>query len=86
MGFFLFRGFRAWHQARPDPTPRNMLEEHRQDPHDDEYFELPYQQTLIDAFIHGLCKESQHDFRSFQHCLPACQVRVQVRETIYSIY
>jgi hypothetical protein len=40
-----------------------MLEDHRPDPHDDEDFELPDQQTIIDAFMNGRCKESQHDFR-----------------------
>jgi hypothetical protein len=69
---FFLQGFRAWHQARPDPTPRDMPEDHRPDPRGKEDFELHDQLTLIDALKNGVCKERQPD------CLPACQIRVSV--------
>ena len=54
-------GFRGWHQAQPVPTPPDMPDDHGPDPDDAADFELPDQQELIDAFMAGLCKESQHD-------------------------
>jgi hypothetical protein len=56
-------GLRGLHQTLPDPTPQDMPDDHRQDPDDAADFELPDQQELINAFIHGLCKESQHACR-----------------------
>jgi hypothetical protein len=56
-------GFR---QALPDPTQQDMPDDHRQDPDDAAGFELPDQhdqQELIDAFMAGMCKESQHACR-----------------------
>jgi hypothetical protein len=32
-------------------------------------FELPDQQALIDAFLEGLCKESDHEFRGLSDLL-----------------
>ena len=40
-----------------------MPEDHRPDPHDDEDVEFPDQQSLIDAFMNGLCQKNQHDSR-----------------------
>jgi hypothetical protein len=59
-------GFRGQHQALPDPTPQDMPDDHRRDPDDAADFELPDQhdqQELIDAFMAGMCKESQHACR-----------------------
>ncbi len=47
---------------RPCPTPTHMPDVHRQDPDDAADLELPDQhdqQELIDAFMAGMCKESQ---------------------------
>ncbi len=52
-------GFRGWHQARPDPVPQDMPDDHRPDPDDAAGFELPDQPELIDAFMAGMCKESE---------------------------
>jgi hypothetical protein len=46
-----------------------MPDDHLPDPDDTADFELPDQQTLIDAFTAGLSKESQHDFRSLSALL-----------------
>ena len=46
-----------------------MPDDHLPDPDDTADFELPDQQALIDAFTAGLCKESQHDFRSLSTLL-----------------
>jgi hypothetical protein len=62
-------GFRAQIQARADPPQRDMPDDHLPDPDDTADFELPDQQTLIDAFTAGLSKESQHDFRSLSALL-----------------
>ena len=62
-------GFRARIQARADPPQRDMPDDHLPDPDDTADFELPDQQTLIDAFTAGLSKESQHDFRSLSALL-----------------
>ena len=43
-------GFRAQIQARADPPQRDMPDDHLPDPDDTADFELPDQQTLIDAF------------------------------------
>jgi hypothetical protein len=40
-----------------------MPDDHRPDPDDAADFELPDQQELIDAFMAGLCEESQHACR-----------------------
>ncbi len=53
-------GFRGRHQTRPDPSPQDMLDDHSRDPDDAADFELPDQQELIDTFMAGMCKESQH--------------------------
>jgi hypothetical protein len=62
-------GFRALLQARADPPQQDMPDDHLPDPDDNADFELPDQQALIDAFTAGLCKESQHDFRSLSTLL-----------------
>jgi hypothetical protein len=62
-------GFRAQIQARAVPPQRDMPDDHLPDPDDTADFELPDQQTLIDAFTAGLSKESQHDFRSLSALL-----------------
>jgi hypothetical protein len=62
-------GFRARIQARANPPQRDMPDDHLPDPDDTADFELPDQQTLIDAFTAGLSKESQHDFRSLSALL-----------------
>ena len=46
-----------------------MPDGHLPDPDDTADFDLPDQQALIDAFTAGLCKESQHDFRSLSTLL-----------------
>ena len=62
-------GFRARIKARADPPQRDMPDNHLPDPDDTADFELPDQQTLIDAFTAGLSKESEHDFRSLSALL-----------------
>ena len=47
-------GFRAQLQAHPDLPPRDMPDDHGQDPDNTADFELPDQQALIDAFTAGL--------------------------------
>ena len=44
----------------PDPTPQDMPDDHCPDPDDAADFELSDQQELINAFMAGMCKESQH--------------------------
>ncbi len=56
-------GFRGRHQARPDPVPQDMPDDHRPDPDDAADFKLPDQQELIDAFMAGMCKESEQACR-----------------------
>ncbi len=46
----------------PRPRPQNILDDVLPDPDDLADFELPDQQALIDAFLDGLCKESDHEF------------------------
>ena len=46
-----------------------MPDDHLPDPDDTADFELPDQQTLIDAFTAGLSKEGQHDFHSLSALL-----------------
>jgi hypothetical protein len=46
-----------------------MPNDHPPDPDDTADFELPDQQALLDVFTAGLCKESQHDFRSLSTLL-----------------
>ena len=72
-------GFRGLHQARPDPTPQDMPDDHRQYPDDAADFELPDQQELIDPFMAGLCKESQHDCSSLVQKAASCLIA-----TLYS--
>ena len=62
-------GFRGRHQALPDPIPQDMPDDHRQDPDNAADFELPDHQELIDAFMAGLSKESQHDYRGISALL-----------------
>ena len=40
-----------------------MPDDHRPDPDDAADFKLPDQQELINAFMAGMCKESQHACR-----------------------
>ena len=65
----VFSDFRGQHFASPDPTPLDITEDTRQDPNDDEDFELPDQQALFDAFMDGLSKESDTDFRGLSSLL-----------------
>jgi hypothetical protein len=53
-------GFHGQHQARPGPTPQDTPDDHHRDPDDAADFELSDEQELIDVFMAGLCKESQH--------------------------
>jgi hypothetical protein len=45
------------------PFPLDIPDDPCQDPNDDADFELPDQQELMDAFMAGLAKESDPDFR-----------------------
>ena len=47
----------------PDPTPQDMPDDHCPDPDDTAVVELSDQQELINAFMAGMCKESQHACR-----------------------
>ena len=72
-------GCRGRHQALPDPIPQDMPDDHRQDPDNAADFELPDHQELIDAFMAGLSKESQHDCRGprpLSIALPSFLIRV----------
>ena len=62
-------GFRGVHHAQPHATPQDMLDDQGPDPDDLADLELPDQQDLIDAFMAGLCKESQHDCRGLSALL-----------------
>jgi hypothetical protein len=61
-GIFSFSGFRGQHHNRPDPVPQDIPDDVLPDPDDLADFELPDPQALIDAFLDGLCKESDHEF------------------------
>jgi hypothetical protein len=50
-------------------VPQDILDDVLPDPDDLADFELPDQQALIDAFLDGLCKESDHEFRGLSHLL-----------------
>jgi hypothetical protein len=67
-GIYAFSGFRGQHHSRPDPVPQDIPDD-VPDPHDLADFELPDQQALIDAFLDGLCKESDHEFRGLSDLL-----------------
>ena len=62
-GIYSFSGFRGQHRSRSDPVPQDIPDDVLPDPDDLADFELPDQQALIDAFLEGLCKESDHEFR-----------------------
>ena len=64
-----FSGFRGQHHNRPDPVPQDIPDDVRPDPDDLADFELPDPQALIDAFLDGLCKESDHEFRGLSQLL-----------------
>jgi hypothetical protein len=63
-------GFRGQHHSRPDPAAQDIFPDNDcPDPNDLQDFELPDQQTLIDAFLHGLSKQSDCEFRGLSHLL-----------------
>jgi hypothetical protein len=66
---YSFSGFRGQHHSRPDPVPQDILDDVLPDPDDLADFELPDQQASIDAFLDGLCKSSDHEFRGLSHLL-----------------
>ena len=68
-GIFSFSGFRGQHHNRPDPVPQDIPDDVLPDPDDLADFELPDPQALIDAFLDGLCKESDNEFRGLSHLL-----------------
>ena len=68
-GIYSFSGFRGQHHSRPDPVPQDILDDVLPDPDDLADFDLPDQQALIDAFLDGLCKESDHEFRGLSDLL-----------------
>ena len=68
-GICSFSEFRGQHHNRPDPVPQDIPDDVRPDPDDLADFELPDPQALIDAFLDGLCKESDHEFRGLSHLL-----------------
>jgi hypothetical protein len=47
----------------------NPLDTSGPDPNDDADMDIPDQQALLDAFMAGLCKESDSDFRSLSTLL-----------------
>jgi hypothetical protein len=50
-------GFSRQHHSRPDSAAQDIYpDNNRPDPNDLQDFKLPDQQTLIDAFLRGLCK------------------------------
>ncbi len=61
-GIYAFSGFRGQHHSRPDPVPQDIPDD-VPDPDDLADFELPDPQASIHAFLDGLCKESDHEFR-----------------------
>ena len=64
-----FPGFRAHRIARPDTNPQDIPDDPHPDPHDEEDFNLPDQQALIDAFLAGLAKESNTDYHGLSKLL-----------------
>ena len=68
-GICSFSGFCGQHHNRPDPVPQDIPDDVRPDPDDLADFELPDPQALIDAFLDGLCKESDHEFRGLSQLL-----------------
>ena len=68
-GICSFSGFRGQHHSRPDPVPQDIPDDVLPDPYDLADFELPDQQALIDAFLDGMCKESDHEFRGLSDLL-----------------
>ncbi len=63
-------GFRGQHHSRHNPAAQDIFPDNdRPDPNDLEDFKLSDQQTLIDAFLHGLCKESDCEFSRLSHLL-----------------
>jgi hypothetical protein len=68
-GIYSFTGFRGQHHSRPDPVPHDIPDDVLPDPDDLADFELPDQQALINAFLDGLYKESDHEFRGLTHLL-----------------
>mmetsp|Transcript_55566 Transcript_55566/g.116267 ORF Transcript_55566/g.116267 Transcript_55566/m.116267 type:complete len:101 (-) Transcript_55566:31-333(-) len=61
-------GFRGQHFAIPagDSSPLDIP---RPDPNDYEDMDVPDQEALMDAFMAGLAKESDSDFRSLSQLL-----------------
>ena len=69
-GICSLSGFSGQHHSRPDSAAQDIYPDNdRLDPNDLQDFELPDQQTLIDAFLRGLCKESECEFRGLSHLL-----------------
>ncbi len=68
-GIYSFSGFRGQHHSRPDPVPQDIPDDVLPDPDELADFELLDQQALIDAFLDGLCKESDREFRYLSHLL-----------------
>ena len=69
-GIYSLSGFRGQHHSRPDSAAQDIYPDNeRPDPNDLQDFELPEQQTLIDAFLRGLCKESECEFCGLSHLL-----------------
>ena len=68
-GICSFSRFRGQHHNRPDPVPQDIPDDVLPDPDELADFELPDPQALIDAFLDGLCKESDHEFRGLSHLL-----------------
>jgi hypothetical protein len=62
-GVCSFSGLRGQHHSRPDPAPQDIPDDVLPDPDDLADFELLDRQALIGAFLDGLCKESDHEFR-----------------------
>ena len=62
-------GFRGQHHAQAHPSPPDMPAYHGPDPDDAVDLELPDQQDLIQAFMAGLCKESEYDCRGLSALL-----------------
>ncbi len=68
-GIYSFSGFRGQHHSRPNPVPQDIPDDALSDPDDLADFELPDQQALSEAFLDGLCKESDHEFRGLSDLL-----------------
>jgi hypothetical protein len=74
-------GFRGQHHNRPDSAAQDIYPVNdRPDPNDLQDFELPDQQTLIDAFLRGLCKESECEFCGLSHLLASLPDPSQILE------